>query len=270
MRSGSATILAHGHARVQRRVGILEDDLHSPADVPQVTASGRGGLAVKRTLPPSARPAAITVRPSVVLPQPDSPTSPSVSPLRTEDRPRRPHGRLRRCPRRFRPDRKVLDEPFDPEQCVVLDGRGALGGRARSSRGRCCSCPSLQRGRAGDAMRLGELFRVVAAGDVHRGIADGAQVRHHGATGEPSARHRAAGMEDAARGRRDSSEAGLGSAAVDSCPRRAAPDCRSGRPCRDGSARRRSCNVGPSSTIRPPYITTPSGRRSRQSGRGRG
>ena len=76
-------MLAHAVAPVERRVRVLEDDLHRLA-----SARGRAACARPAQRRPSSSmtlPASGTVRPrsmraSVVLPQPDSPTSPSVSP----------------------------------------------------------------------------------------------------------------------------------------------------------------------------------------------
>ncbi len=74
--------VADRHARVQRRVRVLEDDLHRAALRAQVAAASSS----PRSRPSKRDAAAVgsisrnTRRPSVDLPQPDSPTTPSVSP----------------------------------------------------------------------------------------------------------------------------------------------------------------------------------------------
>ena len=77
--------VAHRHAGVQTRVGILEDYLHAPPYVEHLLAVVREYvLALEDNLAlrgPSRRK---TRRANVLLPHPDSPTSPSVSPRRTE------------------------------------------------------------------------------------------------------------------------------------------------------------------------------------------
>ena len=84
---GSATARRRSRApssRVQRRVRILEDDLDVAAD-----GTHRRRLSVvisrpsKTILPAVGSSSLMIVRPSVVLPQPDSPTMPTVSPGRT-------------------------------------------------------------------------------------------------------------------------------------------------------------------------------------------
>ena len=73
--------VAHGHARVQRGKRVLENDLQRGPDPPHLPGSS------SRRLCPSkiTRPAVGSIsrsrqRPTVVLPQPLSPTSPKVSP----------------------------------------------------------------------------------------------------------------------------------------------------------------------------------------------
>ena len=81
--SGSATIVPHAHARVERAV---RDPGRPPAPPGDSGAQLRADRARARprprsgSLPPSAAPAAAPACDVVVLPQPDSPTSPSVSP----------------------------------------------------------------------------------------------------------------------------------------------------------------------------------------------
>jgi hypothetical protein len=73
--------VARGADRVQRRVGILEDVLHVPAHAAHVAARQVGDvLAGEGDAPAGDGIRPITARPVVVLPQPDSPTRPTVSP----------------------------------------------------------------------------------------------------------------------------------------------------------------------------------------------
>ena len=73
--------VADGHARVQAADRVLEDDLHLPAEAAQLFAVvGEEVLALVAHLPAVAGIRRRIVRPTVVLPQPDSPTRPSVLP----------------------------------------------------------------------------------------------------------------------------------------------------------------------------------------------
>ena len=76
--------VADGHPRVQRGVRVLHDHLHPAA---QRRSSGRDrpdrSRSSNRTLPEVGVSTAIRSLASVLLPQPDSPTRPSVSPLRS-------------------------------------------------------------------------------------------------------------------------------------------------------------------------------------------
>ena len=68
----------------ERAVGILEHDLHVVAERPhllEVQALDR--RLPRNTIGPSDEISRRMASPSVVLPEPDSPTTPSVSPLRT-------------------------------------------------------------------------------------------------------------------------------------------------------------------------------------------
>ena len=86
MRIGSPMIDPHRHARVERRVRILEDDL----DLAAAARAARRAFIVEHLVAAEPHRARRRVeqpqhqRPVVVLPQPDSPTSPSVCPGRTE------------------------------------------------------------------------------------------------------------------------------------------------------------------------------------------
>ena len=84
-RSGSATISPHALARVERR----DTGPGRSSAARGGTAAARAGESVvmsspsKRTVPLVGSSSRTSSRPSVDLPQPDSPTSPSVSPRRT-------------------------------------------------------------------------------------------------------------------------------------------------------------------------------------------
>ena len=70
---------ANGHAWVERCVGILEDDLHLAAHPSQLFASQAGhSRPRKRTEPAVGRRSCRTAYAVVDLPDPDSPTRPSV------------------------------------------------------------------------------------------------------------------------------------------------------------------------------------------------
>ena len=72
------------HARAERAVGILEDDLHLAAERPHLLEARALDVACRgRRSCPRDEISRISARPSVVLPEPDSPTTPSVWPSRT-------------------------------------------------------------------------------------------------------------------------------------------------------------------------------------------
>ena len=94
-------------ARVERRVRILEDHLHlAPQRAQRAPDELRDVAAVEQDACPSVSSCSRTrQRPSVDLPQPDSPTRPRVSPARTSSETlvdgldaRRPRAAARRCP----------------------------------------------------------------------------------------------------------------------------------------------------------------------------
>ena len=99
-RSGSARMSPTRHARVERRVGVLEDDLHVAGAARAALAAAQRvtSLPSKRIVPAVGSIRRSTRRPVVDLPQPDSPTSASVSP-RSQ---RRTTGRRPPAPRRRR------------------------------------------------------------------------------------------------------------------------------------------------------------------------
>ena len=81
MRNGSAMMSPTVSTGFSDEIGILEDVLHVPPQPPQLAErQARDLLAVEGMLPLLARIRPMIARPVVVLPQPDSPTSPRVSP----------------------------------------------------------------------------------------------------------------------------------------------------------------------------------------------
>ena len=72
------------HARRERAVGVLEHDLHVAAERPHLPErQARRSCLPRNTIGPSDEISRRIASPSVVLPEPDSPTTPSVSPWRT-------------------------------------------------------------------------------------------------------------------------------------------------------------------------------------------
>jgi hypothetical protein len=73
--------LADGEARVQAGIGVLEHDLDAPAHGLALAVAQREQVRPsKMTSPPVGSCRRSSVRPMVVLPEPDSPTTPSVWP----------------------------------------------------------------------------------------------------------------------------------------------------------------------------------------------
>ena len=87
-RERRADDLADRLARVQRRVRILEDHLHLAPQRPQLRAGSDARCRVpSKRIVPAVGSSSRSIRRAVVdLPQPDSPTMPSVSPRRTRQR----------------------------------------------------------------------------------------------------------------------------------------------------------------------------------------
>ena len=104
--------LADGHARVERAVGVLEDELGAGARMRRSSApdSEARSRPAKRTLPAVGSSRRRASRPTVDLPQPDSPTSASVSPAAhvEGDAIDGPHDRRRRAPSSDRRATKCL------------------------------------------------------------------------------------------------------------------------------------------------------------------
>ena len=83
MAEGFGENLLDRHARIERRVGVLEDDVHAAAQRAHLRTRWRAAEAgLRRGLRPRwVRCRRSRIRATVVLPQPDSPTRPSVSPV---------------------------------------------------------------------------------------------------------------------------------------------------------------------------------------------
>ena len=191
----------------------------------------------------SARAAARSCAPSVDLPQPDSPTRPSVSPSRTEnDTPSTAWTRADLAPRAAPcADREVLHEVARPRASGVADARvtPAAGSpadrRARAARA-CSRRSSQQRSRWAGPRRA---------------------PRAPGSSSHCVERVRAA--------RRGSGIRRAGRSATAACPRssaaapawagRGAGSTRAGPTCTGAAGRRRSRRASPCSTIRPAYMT---------------
>ena len=165
-------------APVQRRVGILEDDLKGAHLVRASRRRGRAASAVpssSTSVPPSGGVRPSRMRASVVLPLPDSPTSPSVSPGPTpsETSARRVHvvavlAEGLRGPRRSRA--AGVRPPGGP---------AALARRCSAACGSsCASCQKWQRlaAAAADAVER----RLLLAADVLRRARSGRRRRSRG------------------------------------------------------------------------------------------
>ena len=117
--------LADRHARIERGVGVLEDDLRVAAVGAQLVGVERAEIVGPR----SARVPAVgsirrsTSRPTVDLPQPDSPTSASVSPASTAKLDAvdgAAHGAVTR-PNDAAPHREMLDQACRPRAARLID-----------------------------------------------------------------------------------------------------------------------------------------------------
>jgi hypothetical protein len=116
--------LAHGEARVERAVGVLEDDLHLAPQGAHL-AGARPVMSGPRSISPEVGSSRrMMERPSVVLPQPDSPTRPSVSPRRmVNETPSTAWTVPTTLPQQPPHDRELL-QPLDAVRAVVrLCGR---------------------------------------------------------------------------------------------------------------------------------------------------
>ena len=75
--------IADRHPRTERAERILEHDLHVTAERPHRLEAQALDILPRNTIGPLEEISRSSASPSVVLPEPDSPTTPSVSPLRT-------------------------------------------------------------------------------------------------------------------------------------------------------------------------------------------
>ena len=198
--------------------------------------------------PPVGSSSRVISRPVVVLPQPDSPTSASVSPAQ--------HLEVEPVDRLHRPDLALQQPPGDRE--VLLQAASRRAGRSRGSwagslqlRARSQPCRHLL---VQDPAPLG----VVEVAGAPGGPARLAQLRTLG-LGQPAgaAPGAAARVERAARGRVSRRRrASRGSASAGPCrPVEAAASTPAGPRCRGARARRTSRRRCPSRRTRPPYIT---------------
>ncbi len=110
--------LADRHARIERRERVLEDDLQRAAQLAhRVVGKRPRSRPSKWTLPDVGSSRRSTSRPVVDLPQPDSPTSASVSPASTSKlTPSTACTIPARTAEEAAPDRKVLDQRVDAQQ----------------------------------------------------------------------------------------------------------------------------------------------------------
>ena len=234
--------LADPVARVERRVGVLEDHLHLAAQRLHLAA-----LQARRSPGPRTGPSPRWARRSwriarhrVDLPQPDSPTRPSVSPsltvrLTPSTARTRPTSRSIRTPGL---DREVHDEVLDLEQALAGGGsrRGRHGGVGRRSRRRLLE-PDVARCRAPGGSR----FCSGESQQRSRWPASPPRSSSAGTSVQLLERVRAAGSEVAALGGA-SSEGGWPSicASRGCAGGRAAAAIRAGPTCRGAAGRRRS------------------------------
>ena len=288
--SGSAENLADGHARVERRERVLEDELHLAAQAARKAVSLE---AVTSSPSRTMRPAVgsirrITSRPTVDLPQPDSPTSASVSPGRsTKDTPstaftvesgrartpsasRRSASRDRR--RRARIGSRLPPLRGGPDSAIGRAGRGTArerrsaqpasghGGGSRW-RGLPHPDPPLRGGRSSPSGESAPSSR-------HQPLQRRAPAAREVAAGDRFERRHLGAFRDAER----DSAPGTGSPAAARscsapCPRspqgaagaaRAAAARRGARPCRDAAETRNRSSTLARSTTWPAYMTTTS------------
>ncbi len=137
------------------------------------------------------------VRESVVFPQPDSPTRPSVSPAfeRQVDAVDRVDV-TDRALEQAGADREVLDEILDAEDLLALSARDA---RSLSSCSAALTTHHLRRPARRTSSAPDQLLREVARGAVILAGVGRPQRRHLVAAHAPPLREEAAGMERAAR-----------------------------------------------------------------------
>ena len=245
MRSGSAMIDADAHARVQRGVRVLEDHLHLAPQRPQLAPRQRGDVRALELA--SARRWARCRRsrrgPSVDLPQPDSPTSPSVSPARTS--------RLTPSTARTLRRPRAAATPLPRTREVLGDARRPRAATAQRSRSR----RRLRRRIARRAARASSIGQV--AGVEVPGAALSARAAARSCTARSGAGSAAANTQPGG-GVRAATAACPAIAGEPPRPRpvERAGSSRAAPTCTGAAGRGRSSRVGPCSTIRPPYITS--------------
>ena len=141
-RSGSATIARDPLARVQRLVRVLEDHLHPPAQLAQAALAATGSPS-SATSPAAGSTSPSIARASVDLPQPDSPTTPRISPRRhsseTPSTARATCAAPRKCTARSRDLHQRVAHVAAPSRHGRCARPPATRPRARS--GRRTSCP---------------------------------------------------------------------------------------------------------------------------------
>ena len=248
--SGSASICADRHARIERRERVLEDDLHAcaaaPRSLPRSSASRSSPS--KRTRAGGRLDQAQTSRPTVDLPQPDSPTSARVSPGSTAEATRR------------RP-------PARSPSGAAEERSAATGSASPGPRPRAAGTPSQLRRRAA---RSAVSQRAPAPREAPRACAR--QQRASASRGHERRAAAARAIADAERAARAAKRQPRGgslravmSGTVPSIAarrvralRRGAGASRAGRPCRDAAGARTASSTGARSTIWPAYITATS------------
>ena len=220
--------VADRHARIERGIRVLEDHLHAAAQ----RAAARASLQSTTSLPSkrtraggAARADEISRRPSVDLPQPDSPTRPSVSPRATV----RARRRRRRAPCR-------------PGRCRAARRRtGKLLGQA--ARRRAASVmPRLQRT---DARRARGSAPTATSGGVARRGRRRRRSGQRGAKRQPAGI--VAGAGDRARDRRRAASPATSASRGIAAQQAARVGMRGAR---------RIASTGAVSTTRPAYMTT--------------
>ena len=149
---------ADGHARIERRERILEDDLHLAAQLPQSRARRARATSMpsNSTRPDVGSMRRRITRPVVDLPHPDSPTRPSVSPGIDVERDA-VHGahRAGRAAEHAALDREVLGEVADGEQRLARRRRRAASRHARVVAPRCAASGAMRMLRDARAPRRG-------------------------------------------------------------------------------------------------------------------
>ena len=220
--------------------GILEDHLHVAAlRAAARAATARRGRAAKTTRPPVGSTSRSIARPSVVLPQPDSPTSPSVSPAIDIER----HAVHRLDDTAPRCARDPIERTGADDRSAPSDRERTASGCVASDRGHSSACASHRppSREVAERLMLGRQLRRTA-GTRSRQIASARS--HRGANGQPGGSRatirRQAG--NLVQRRRDV-------ARRDRAPTAAGPSCR------DCRGRANSSAVGALSNTRPAYIT---------------